>query len=100
MSFQEAIESKLITDYRLWLPDATTTEAWQGRCCIDLTLCRFSLFLSIFTKGLVMRIVFLCLQGLPVELADFKGGDEIAAKALPFHIDEEHDDHVETGCAN
>ena len=32
MSFQEAIESKLITDYRLWLPDATTTEAWQGSC--------------------------------------------------------------------
>ena len=32
MSFQEAIESKLITDYRLWLPDATTTEAQQCTC--------------------------------------------------------------------
>ena len=56
MSFQEAIESKLITDYRLWLPDAATIEAWQGSCCIEMSLCILTLLLSIYTQGLLTRI--------------------------------------------
>ena len=35
--------------------------------------------------SLYFRKGWLLCQGLPVELANFKGGDEIAAKALLFH---------------